>query len=629
MCVRLVFLVLIGDRTRNLWVGAQSQYDDCYEDIYEADGNGNGKVDAEEYVEFSRLRMEHRLQDSNEGYAYDASSTFVDLPTPLQSNFYTLACLCSQFDLGDEDPNNNNSLCCVRENAHISVVTDGSALGVEETMSDEQITYAGLVCVFTNRAIDDVIGTMENVQSPPTESPTSMDRISPTLPPTIPKSATTESPTPIDTISPTPSPTIPESTILPTIEPTVITPTNSPSTSFTTTQTTPIGVPTTQPSPFSPPTMFHSTVLPTIGQSTDTGQIVPTNNDTNTQTEEPRIGVGMFIAIVDGGILVTMVVIWAVAQVVNRGKRRRRQTHPDDGRDPMKSYGVSKGDEEGPDGKTVPVPGKQIEAGAEIMDEETGPSDYHDEIGATDDHDGTDSLAHPTPYFQNDTSTVSGEDAKSIGGISHESDAGWSEAYTSSVGSQEGDGLCLPDSPPGFHGGTPPTVLSPGKGSDFTADENDDDNEEEDAHVVSVTVHSPPRIVSSTTTNANTSVITPASPGSPETIQLLEETSDNSDDLIVHEDFSDDDDIDDNKNASRHQGKQSPEEFRSKVLALIKRVVPEEIDEVDHMIEEFKFREDELIATLLAMEKRTSAQKQTSRSAWALSRFPAAGKQID
>lgn len=50
-------------------------------------------------------------------------------------------------------------------------------------------------------------------------------------------------------------------------------------------------------------------------------------------------------------------------------------------------------------------------------------------------------------------------------------------------------------------------------------------------------------------------------------------------------------------------------EYRSEVEALVRRVVPEEIDNVDEMMNQFNGREEELIETLRTMQERAVAQK--------------------
>lgn len=51
------------------------------------------------------------------------------------------------------------------------------------------------------------------------------------------------------------------------------------------------------------------------------------------------------------------------------------------------------------------------------------------------------------------------------------------------------------------------------------------------------------------------------------------------------------------------------QEIREEVEALVRRVVPEEIDNVDEMMNQFKGREEELVETLRTMQERAVAQK--------------------
>ena len=55
-------------------------------------------------------------------------------------------------------------------------------------------------------------------------------------------------------------------------------------------------------------------------------------------------------------------------------------------------------------------------------------------------------------------------------------------------------------------------------------------------------------------------------------------------------------------------------EIRAEVEALVRRVVPEEIDNVDEMMNQFKGREEELIETLRTMQERAAAQKARAAS---------------
>ena len=54
---------------------------------------------------------------------------------------------------------------------------------------------------------------------------------------------------------------------------------------------------------------------------------------------------------------------------------------------------------------------------------------------------------------------------------------------------------------------------------------------------------------------------------------------------------------------------QKVQEIRSEVESLVRRVVTEEIDNVDEMMLQFKGREEELVETLRTMQERQVAQK--------------------
>ena len=54
---------------------------------------------------------------------------------------------------------------------------------------------------------------------------------------------------------------------------------------------------------------------------------------------------------------------------------------------------------------------------------------------------------------------------------------------------------------------------------------------------------------------------------------------------------------------------QKVQEIRSEVKSLVRRVVPEKIDNVDEMMLQFKGREEELVETLRTMQERPVAQK--------------------
>lgn len=61
--------------------------------------------------------------------------------------------------------------------------------------------------------------------------------------------------------------------------------------------------------------------------------------------------------------------------------------------------------------------------------------------------------------------------------------------------------------------------------------------------------------------------------------------------------------------SSSIQNKQRIDAYRSEVEALVRRVVPDEIDNVDSIMVQFSGREEELIATLRGMQEKTIAQR--------------------
>jgi len=765
---------VIGDRTCNLWVRAQSDNNFCHEALHLSDENGDGRVEAEEYVEFCRLRLEQRLQ-SQEDYTYDTSSsiisTFVLLPFSLQSNFYTLACLCSRYEfIGTIS---DKSTCCVGDNAHLSVVSVGNS-GGEETLDDDESMYMNLICSFTNRAIDDIISTMEVI--PTTPIPTALptiapNTVAPSTRPTTRPSMRTVQPTITPTIHPTISPTIAQTnativtpSLEPTLEPTLFSPTLLSTTLLPTSGVQPTNV--TIETSYSilveekqrmtvdyvfdirndcieamnilaskvsfelwydetsmlKKSVFHERLfveLPTAAQIEDTGftstpdlvdddfdsdnangdndetdkifaggpcptemmfnedgqqyncldvrasitlqvtidddfiesgtsayeagdifldalereilrgelanlhksflqnstvimatgQTVPPTNSTTTPETKKPVRVGLIVGLVAGGLLLILILVHLYIL------RRRRRSHPSDEKETI--------GEEDLESKRVPSSGKRGKNQKVKFSTATGPPDaanskttassVQSKVGRQqqelthNEHGGKNLLTtKAVPYFQNDTSPgsmVYVDDAKSTGGVSAESDAGWSEAYSASD-----DGVSDPESPPGPGSPNhPPSLMSLSMGPTAAVADIDDNgfSPMNDSQIpITVTPTTP-------TSPKSDTFIAPISPITPKSIQLLEEaTSDDDDEILIHEDNSDDEG-DGDKNESRHHHKQSPEDFRAEVFALLERIVPEELDQIDNMIPQFKNREGELIDTLLAMEKRALAQKQT------------------
>jgi hypothetical protein len=186
----------------------------CSENLYVSDANGDRKVDSEEYVTFVQL-------EGPEEFLSNVSS-FVELPVTLQSNFFTLACLC-RTQSGDSGDDNNG--CCLGDNAHLN--SNGTA--PDEIPTLEQENYFLLVCELTARSIE-----MTTATDGPTEHEIS-----------------SEPPSMIPSQAPTPVPSIPE-----TEPPMTVTPSNIPTLNTTMIPSESPASTTTQPTITLPPTPF-------------------------------------------------------------------------------------------------------------------------------------------------------------------------------------------------------------------------------------------------------------------------------------------------------------------------------------------------------------------------------------
>ena len=756
-CKLLISLVALGDRTQKIWVRGEAETDhsQCYNDLYLSDQNGDGKVDSEEYVNFSRLRLKERLQLYPDGHTYDTSSvnisTFVLLPSGLQSNFYTLACLCSRFEFDESIA--DKIMCCVGENAHLSVVSTNDANG---GMDDDELKYSNLLCTFTDRAIDDVISTMETIQFPPSSAPlqTNTNTINPAAAPTA--------------LSMTGAPI----TVAPTARPSLRTdaPTSMPSMQSTTISTSSMTAATLTPSfltasDVQPTNMtvkvsysilvqekermtvdylsdihddciegmnvlateimfdlwlnghsslemngnirleeseFHKRFFVELPTSIDkieemefisAPELVEIDTDFDSENalgDNDKIFVGgpcpnemeygkrrrkyncfevhasiplrvrVDDKLIEDGItaedikdsysdvlqqnilqgrlaniheevLEDSTVIMATGQIVSKKSNETPETEGPNSRVRLivglvttalllillfflVNFLRRRWQNRGTDEKdTVANPEEDLEA-------RNSPSSRKSSVGNSLQPKAYQQQRSPNksvPYFRNQTSpgsVPSADDTKSIGGVSAESDAGWSDVYTNSVGSVSDDGVGDLDSPPRSGSPGPPPMMSLSAGPSTLSINTEDSivlspmkDSRSPVNIIPVT---PPKPSSPESKN----LTSPVSPITPKSIQLLEEaTSDNDDEILIHEDFSDEevndkDEHDESQNNSNNQQKESPEEFRSRIYDLIERIVPEEIDQIDDMIAEFKNREDELVETLLAMEKRTLAQ---------------------
>jgi len=622
----------------------------CYDDLYLSDENGDGKVDSEEFVEFSRRRLqyslmeyEHEVENELELNLSDYGS-FSQLPSVLQQNWFVLACLCSRYQFGNGDGNesNRNKSCCVGDNAHLRVTTAGST---------EELMYVNLVCDFTQRAIDEIITNMiiEEIGVPPDddenneqtdgnnnvnsddeddigkiEVPSSSPSVATT---TANKDITNLPTTPFPTKSPIFSPTLNLMTTVPTIEPTallaIISTGSRPSLETTTSPTiTPIS------SPSSP--LFFG------------------------------LSIGIIVAIVAGAVLLVMILIQATVLVTTRDYRRRRNysTDPDNEQQSNKRNTSASTDDHDDEDEETGLPNallssstwkkemthddacttttpSTVNTGSIVEDQTLSLSIMPSNLGKQkeiepnqqqmmkDQQGGNNSVHNSIPYVHAG-STIIPDDAKSTGCVSHESDAGWSEAYTSSMGSvSDNDDEMIPNHhhPGGFVSakiadtdinrsfseGPVPSTTDEGDGIKLrlSSTTNVMINTENTATKMMMTT--PDETITTTTT--------------PQSIVILEGASEN-DEIIIHEDISDegsgDDGNDSNSNNDLKSNTRSPEEFRSEVYTLIERVIPEEIDQADDMIAQFTDREDELLQTLLAMEIRASAQQKDRSSSAAV-----------
>lgn len=243
----------------------------CYPALVNADANGNGIVDADEYVAF--------VQELGPSGFLEGVTSFEDLPLLLQSTFNFLACLCQT------DPDNS---CCVGDNAGIA--TDGA--GSSETPTQDEESYLFLVCSLTGSAVDRVLES-----AAPTGFPTESPTLSPTAPPTTPATARpSATPTEVPTGNPTKTPSqVPTSP--PTAKPTKP-PTPSPSEKPSKAPTVGPGVPTSEPTSAAPtsisPTLAPTTVGPTTAPAPLETTVLTTyrigvRNDATQQTYEPQL----------------------------------------------------------------------------------------------------------------------------------------------------------------------------------------------------------------------------------------------------------------------------------------------------------------------------------------------------
>jgi len=638
-------IIIINDDNNN----------DCYDDLYLSDENGDGKVDSEEYVDFSRRRLqysqieyeqEHEVENELElELILSEYGSFSQLPSVLQQNWFVLACLCSRYQFdndntsGDGNENEENKSCCVGDNAHLHVTTSGST-GGGESVTTEELMYSNLVCDFTQRAIDEIITNIiiEEIGVPLDDDDDDDENIFDQTDSN--SNVNSEDEDDIEKIeAPSSSPSVATTTTIKDIP-------NLPTTSF------PTKIPTLSPTgnlmtkaPTTEPTATLAIIStgsrPNL-ETTTSPTITPTSSSSPLSPVFFGLSIGIIVAIVVGGLLLIMILIQAIVLIVTRDYRRRRKystdrTEDDDDDEetglPNALISSSNWKKEMTNNNacTTATP-YTVNTGSIVEDQTLSSSIVQSNLGQQkqnkpnqqqvmkDQHGGNNSVPNSIPYVHTG-STIIPDDAKSTGCVSHESDSGWSEAYTSSIGSvSDNDDEMIPHHhhPGGFVSAKIADIdsnrsFSEGPVPSITTDEGVNINLKlsSTTNTMNNTDNTPTKMIMTTPDTTITTTTTPQS------IALLDGASEN-DEIIVHEDISDEGDDDDgndsNSNSNLNCNTRSPEEFRSKVYALIERVIPEETNQADDMIARFTDREDELIQTLLAMEIRASAQQQDRSS---------------
>lgn len=130
----------------------------CYEHLLEADANGNndGKVQAEEFLEFTQLQTP--------GGQLDEINSYPEMPLAMQATFVLLTCLCRDERFGGDSRDVD---CCLGTDAHIAI------LGHEDDASSQEKARLFATCFLTDEAIITVLGS-EAPSASPTETPTTV-----------------------------------------------------------------------------------------------------------------------------------------------------------------------------------------------------------------------------------------------------------------------------------------------------------------------------------------------------------------------------------------------------------------------------------------------------------------------
>ena len=188
-CVNGSFLRFEPRQQSGFQLRNADQYQDCVDDLFASDINGDSKVTEEEYVMFISSRSRGKID----------VDTYSSLPFPLISNYIYGSCFCSYVM---KIPN-----CCVGPEAGINIDPDSYPF-----VEDNLIT----ICRTADQAIGNEIGTVPPTKSPtvsPTKTITKQPSRNPTAAPTKtitgqPSGNPTATPTLAPTVTPTNKPTI-------------------------------------------------------------------------------------------------------------------------------------------------------------------------------------------------------------------------------------------------------------------------------------------------------------------------------------------------------------------------------------------------------------------------------------
>ena len=113
--------------------------DQCWTLLDESDVDDDGRVDADEYVEFARNAVPNVLPDSPD-------LTYDDLPEAYMAAFEATACLCRN-PLAGGNPDDTD--CCVGENAHIRIPVAPS-----QSPNSTEVNYLYTACSLTTGAAE-------------------------------------------------------------------------------------------------------------------------------------------------------------------------------------------------------------------------------------------------------------------------------------------------------------------------------------------------------------------------------------------------------------------------------------------------------------------------------------------